>query len=214
MNQAHPLIPTPLYQGYRQFRDTTWRQKKSKFESVAAAQHPHTMIISCADARVDPATIFSAGPGDLFVSRNIAALVPPFEKGDGLHGVSAAIEFAVCTLAVKNVVVLGHGECGGIAACIASEQTPLQGKFVPPWVALAAPARDLVQEKFPHADAATRQRHTEHEAISLSLENLRQFDFIAERLATQTLNLHGAWYSVFEGRLAWRDPKDGSFATI
>ena len=214
MTSINEIIPSQLYNGYRQFRDSTWREKHAQFESVAKAQHPDVMIIGCADSRVDPATIFSSGPGELFTLRNIAAIVPPYEQGGGQHGVSAAIEFAVCALGVRHIVVLGHGQCGGVAASLASAKGPLDGEFVPKWVAMAEPVRDRVLREHKDAAPEEQQRHAEYGTINLSLENLQSFPFIRERIRSGDLTLHGAWYSVYEGRLRWRDPGTSQFENI
>ena len=109
--------PTPLLEGYQRFRKDGYPAQRSLYDELAEGQSPHTLIIACSDSRVDPAHIFGASPGDLFVVRNVANLVPPVDCDGGRHGVSAAIEFAVGTLEVQNIVVMGHGQCGGIAAC-------------------------------------------------------------------------------------------------
>src|SRR5215510_6090035 len=131
-------IPAGLAAGYQRFRRERYRAEAERYRALAKGQRPRTMIIACADSRADPATIFAAAPGELFVVRNVAALVPPFEEGGGYHGTSAAIEFAVSELAVPEIVVMGHGLCGGIAAALSVRST---GRFIGPWVELLAGIR-------------------------------------------------------------------------
>ena len=132
-------IPAGLAAGYRRFRRERYAAEAERYRALASGQRPRTMVIACADSRADPATIFSAAPGELFVVRNVAALVPPFEEGGGYHGTSAAIEFAVTELAVPDIVVMGHGLCGGIAAALAERP---RGRFIGPWVELLAGLRE------------------------------------------------------------------------
>ncbi len=180
------------------------------------------MIIACADSRVDPATIFGAAPGELFVARNVANLVPPFDASGGYHGTSAAIEFAVMGLQVEHLVVMGHARCGGIAACLAAaEHGPdgqqnaprAVGRFIDPWVKIAAPARSAVLARG-DSDPDAVQQALEYESIGLSLDNLRTFPFIAEAEQAGRLRLHGAWFAIRGGLLHWRNPENGCFAPV
>ena len=133
-----------LLQGYRAFRDGSYQQQAELYESLGKGQSPNVMIIGCADSRAEPADIFSAAPGQLFVVRNVANLVPPYEETDGLHGVSAALEFAVGSLKVGHIVVMGHGGCGGVNASLSAAEDRPVGQFVGPWVQLLDSARDEV----------------------------------------------------------------------
>src|SRR5262245_17565636 len=166
-----------LIAGYRRFRANRYREARSLFHTLKDGQQPATMIIACADSRADPAMIFDAAPGELFAVRNVAALVPPYDESGGLHGVSAALEFAVTILKVKQIVVMGHGGCGGIAASLsAADHRPL-GRFIAPWVELIADARD---EVINNATIPTRdwQETVEHRAVGQSLKNLMTFPFV------------------------------------
>lgn len=210
-------IPNALHEGYRRFRDKRYRDEAALYRRLAKQQTPHSLIIGCADSRVDPATIFAASPGELFVVRNIAALVPPYQADSGYHGTSAAIEFAATSLKVENIVVLGHGLCGGIAASLAAGENQPVGDFVGPWVDMLRPTRDalLVQAKKAGPDGGQNlQKALEHRAIEHSLGALLTFPFIAQAVDAQTLSLHGAWFSIAEGRLEWLDTADGTFAEI
>jgi carbonic anhydrase len=202
-----------LIAGYRRFRGRRYREARDLFRTLQETQRPATMIIACADSRADPAMIFDAAPGELFVVRNVAALVPPYEESSGLHGVSAALEFAVTVLKVKQVLVMGHGGCGGIAASLAAADHRPIGRFIAPWVEIAAEARDAVLND---ATIPTRdwQEAVEHGAVGQSLKNLMSFPFVRSGVETGALNLDGAWFSIGKGELHWRNPEDGAFSVV
>ena len=198
-----------LIDGYRRFRATAWPERRRLFEHLATrGQRPQLMVIACADSRVDPAMIFDAEPGDIFVVRNVANLVPPYAPNGSCHGTSAALEFGVLWLGVSHLVILGHGQCGGIRALLEGEPTPL-GDFFAPWIATAARARDRVLACSP----ADPQLAGEHAGIAVSLENVLTFPWIAERVADGRLRLHGAHFDVSTGVLAVRQA-DGSFVPV
>ena len=210
-----PAIET-LMAGYRRFRATRWPEERQEYETLSnAGQAPRVMIIGCADSRVDPATIFDTGPGEIFVVRNVANLVPPYEAGGGRHGVSAAVEFAVTTLRVSDIIVMGHGGCGGVNACLSAGHGHPVGEFIAPWVEIMAPARARVLETLgADADPATLVSALEHEAIGCSIDNLRSFAFVREAIEADALALHGAWFAVASGELHWRDPLTGQFDIV
>ena len=197
-----------LIDGYRRFRQETWPQQRARFEELAAqGQRPHTMVIACSDSRVDPQMIFSAGPGELFVVRNVANLVPPYMPDAAFHGTSAAVEFAVRVLGVRDLVVMGHALCGGIAAVIGGVP-PVAEDFVANWIGIAARARDVALRcDTPEA----RQEAGEHEAVRISLANLMTFPFVAEAVAAGRLRLSGAHFGVATGRLVLMDGESGTF---
>jgi carbonic anhydrase len=195
-----------LIHGYREFRATAWPQRRALFEELAArGQKPHTMVIACSDSRVDPTMIFNVGPGELFVVRNVANLVPPCMPDAAFHGTSAALEFGVTVLEVDDLIVLGHGMCGGIKALLNPAQAPRD--FVGPWMTIAARARDRVLA----CDPVDPQTTCEHEAIKVSLDNLMSFPWIAERVEDRSLRLHGASFDIRTGVLELLQP-DGTFA--
>lgn len=172
------------------------------------------MIIGCADSRVDPATIFAAGPGELFVARNVAALVPPYDESGGYHGTSASVEFAVQHLGITDILVMGHSFCGGIKAALATDAPPT-GRFLGPWVGLLSEKRDaMLADPDGPKDPAGIQNAMESLAVSLSIENLQTFPFVREAMAAGRLRLHGARFSIAEGELQWLDPKTGAFAAV
>jgi carbonic anhydrase len=202
-----------LISGYRRFRQGRYREAADTFRRLRDGQEPQTMIIACADSRADPSMIFDAAPGELFVVRNVAALVPPFERNVGLHGVSAALEFAVTRLKVRQIVVMGHGGCGGIAASLAAAADRPVGYFIAPWVEIAAGARDAVlgDESIKRADW---QEAVEHGAVGTSLANLMSFPFVQEAWESGELQLDGAWFSIGRGELHWRERATGKFEVV
>lgn len=203
-----------LVAGFKRFRHRYFEGENSVYRKLSqSGQSPKTLIIGCSDSRVDPAIISSASPGDLFVVRNVANLVPPFEENGGLHGVSSAIEFAVVNLKVENVVVLGHRQCGGIRALVNGVQDP-SSRFIARWVSIAEEARRIVFEKFKGADAETLCAHCELEAIRVSMKNLRTFPFVQQAVEERQMNLIGAYFDLEEGRLLELNEETGEFSPL
>lgn len=200
---------TALVEGYRRFRSDAYVKQKARFDALASeGQSPPVMIISCCDSRVDPATVFDTVPGQVFALRNVANLVPPFETGGGLHGVSAAIEFGVLGLGVSHIVVLGHAQCGGIKASLEGGDMEHSGhSFIDSWVDIVKTARDEVLARAP----ADPQRELELAAIKVSLANLRTFPFISEQENAGLLKLHGAYFGISDGVLHVLDEDKGIF---
>ena len=195
-----------LLPGYHRFRDTSWPEHRALFERLAAkGQRPHTMVIACSDSRVDPGMIFDAGPGELFVVRNVANLVPPFAPDGAYHGTSAALEFGVTVLGVQHLIVLGHGLCGGVAALLGDVEPA--GDFVGPWIRIAQRARTRALQ----CDTLEMQLAGEQAVVRVSLENLQTFPWVAERVADGRMQLHGAHFDVRSGVLAVMGA-DGEFA--
>ncbi|WP_425105326.1 carbonic anhydrase [Ancylobacter sp.] len=199
-----------LLDGYHRFRATGWPERKALFERLAAlGQKPQTLVIACSDSRVDPSMIFDAGPGELFVVRNVANLVPAYSTPDHQHhGTSAAIEFAVRVLEVREIVVLGHALCGGAGALI--DGAPPQAQdFLPDWIRIGGPARDIALNL--SDDPAERRTIVEYQCVKLSLRNLATFPWVRERLDDGRLALQGAYFAVATGVLE-RLGADGTFA--
>ncbi len=208
-------MPSNLARGYDLFRRQRYSTEVERYRALASGQQPETMVIACADSRVDPALIFNASPGELFVVRNVAALVPPCETNGSYHGTSAAIEFAVTGLRVKSIVVLGHGQCGGVAASLrAAGDGPSTGAFIGPWVAMLDSPRDEMIEHRPDLTAEDRQHALELLAVKQSLLNLTTFPFVAAALENGALELHGAWFSIGHGELRWLDHDSGAFDVV
>jgi carbonic anhydrase len=188
---------TKLTQGYRRFREDRWPSEKAEYEQLAKGQKPHTLIVACSDSRADPALIFDTAPGELFVVRNVANLVPPYEPDGKLHGVSAALEFGVNVLGVKQIVVMGHAGCGGVNAML--NGTPDNCRdFVEPWVQQAAPYVRRFAADYPAEQA---ECVAEEAGVRLSLDNLRTFPWIAEKEAKGDLSLIGLHFGIAQGIL-------------
>ena len=207
---------TQLIDGYRRFREEDWARERERWSELAEGQSPQVMILSCADSRVDPATIFNARPGEIFVARNIAGLAPPYETSSGYHGVSAALEFAVTQLKVAEILVMGHGLCGGCAAALTGQfddTAPGEGHFISDWVHMLDDASAKVRSRHAELD---REAYTdmEREAVKVSLANLRTFPWIAEREQAGELKLHGAHFAISEGRLYVLDEAEDHFRPV
>ncbi len=187
-----------LLEGYRRFRADVWPAERARYEALAKrGQRPETLVVACSDSRVDPQTVFGAAPGELFVVRNVAGLVPLYSPDAGYHGTSAALEFGVRVLKVARVVVLGHAQCGGIQAMV--EGAPEEGRdFVEPWMAIAEPV--LRSTPPPHA-AHDPLTHYETEVVRLSLANLATFPWIADAVAAGRLELQGFRFDIRSGAL-------------
>jgi carbonic anhydrase len=205
-----------LIDGYHRFRAKDWAHERERWSELAEGQSPQVMILSCADSRVDPAHIFDARPGEIFVVRNIAALAPPYETSRGFHGVSAALEFAVTQLEVGEILVMGHGLCGGCAAALTGQfdQTePGEGHFIADWVRMLDGARDDVRSNHRELDRSAFTE-MEREAVKVSLANLRTFPWIKEREEAGKLRLHGAHFAIAEGRLYVLDEAEDDFRPV
>lgn len=205
-----------LIAGYRAFRSGTYRQNVDRYQALAAQrQQPKALIIACCDSRADPAMIFQSDPGELFVVRNVANLVPPYEPDSHYHGTSAALEFGVKALKIKDVVVMGHAGCGGIEAlyddCCGKTAS---GDFIPSWISLAEPVARRMLEMHGELDRHTALRKLEQEAVVASLDRLRTFPFIKERENAGELQLHGWFYGIGTGILSVYEPEAGRFRDI
>jgi carbonic anhydrase len=206
-------FPARLEAGYRAFLDERQMDERQRYEMLARrGQKPEVMMIGCCDSRVSPEVVFDAGPGEIFVVRNVANLVPPFETGGEYHGTSAALEFAVQALQVEHIVVLGHARCGGVRA-FAEETAPLSpGDFIGKWMSLISPAAARIG---PRHEAAGEDggylRRLELAVIELSLANLMTFPCIRILVERGRLQLHGAYFGVADGVLLVRDPATGCF---
>ena len=187
-----------LLSGYRRFRQDHWPEARAEYEALAAdGQRPHTLVVACSDSRADPALIFDTAPGQLFVVRNVANLVPPYEPDGQLHGVSAALEFGVKVLGVSRIVVMGHAHCGGVNAML--NGTPENCRdFVAPWVAQGEPVVRRVAEAVEPDEV---EQAAEEAVVRLSIENLRTFPWIAEREAAGDLALTGLHFGIADGIL-------------
>lgn len=200
--------------GFRVFQKDYFGSHSAHFEPLKNGQSPKTMIIGCSDSRVDPALLTNSAPGDIFMVRNVANLVPPYETDDSLHGVSAALEFAVCILEVEHIIVLGHSQCGGIKTLMQGNCEAHGGTFISRWMSIAAPARDRIRAELAEKDADHQQYAAGQAAILLSIENLRSFPFINERVSQGSLSLHGWYFDLREGELLEYRADEGAFTAI
>lgn len=196
-------------EGYRRFRAGTWRNERARFDALSKfGQKPRALVISCSDSRTDPQMVFNAAPGEIFVIRNVANLVPPYGPDDQPHGSSAAIEFAVRVLKVPQIIVMGHAMCGGIQALLNGAPAEVSD-FVGQWVRVAEPARLRAMSAPPER----RQDFCEHESVRLSLENLMTFPWIEGAVRAGTLKLQGCFFDIRSGILE-RLSGDGAFHAI
>lgn len=203
-----------LVHGYGRFREGAWRNQHDRWEQLKVGQAPQVMVIACSDSRVDPAQIFDVDPGEIFVVRNVAALVPPFETTPGRHGVSAALEFAVQFLNVREVVVMGHGMCGGCQAALTRDlhgNEPGKGGFVAHWIDMLDDVREPIARDL-GTSGREAERAMELAAVKVSLANLRSFPCVREKEADGTLALRGAYFAISDGVLHLLDESTGEFS--
>ena len=204
-----------LVAGYGRFRQGEWQTERARWAELKDGQAPEVMVIACSDSRVDPAQIFDAGPGEIFVVRNVAAMVPPFETTMGQHGVSAAVEFAVQFLGVREIVVMGHGACGGCKAALTRDlygNALGEGGFVARWVSMLDDTRDRIVQTF-GSEGTEAELQMELAAVRQSLSNLRTFPFVAEKEQSGDLMLHGAHFAIADGILRRLDSNGGAFTS-
>ncbi|WP_157016572.1 carbonic anhydrase [Mesorhizobium xinjiangense] len=205
-------LPDRLLAGYRNFMGGRFAVETDRYRELAErGQTPETMVIACCDSRAAPETIFDTGPGELFVVRNVANLVPPYEPDGAHHSTSAALEFAVQSLKVKHIVVMGHGRCGGIRAALDPSAEPLSpGDFIGKWMGLVAPAAQAVSDNS-LMTGAERQTALERISIRYSISNLRTFPCVSLLEGKGKLSLHGAWFDISTGELWVMNRETGDF---
>lgn len=204
-----------LIEGYRRFRLGPYREQRERYDQLAQGQEPKVMVIACSDSRVDPSRVFDAAPGQMFVLRNIANLVPPMSAIAGQSSVAAALEYAVTSLEVHHIVVFGHARCGGIAAALAGDfDNPVAGRHVHAWMEFIAPARDAVRAAAALSPDIDAQRALEQASVRLSLANLRTYPFVAEAEAAGKVKLHGAIFDIGEGVLKLLEPGTDQFQPV
>lgn len=206
-----------LLEGYRRFRAGAYSQQRERYERLAGeGQSPKLMVIACSDSRVDPSQVFDVDPGEIFVVRNVAALVPPFETSPGHHGVSAALEFAVQFLKVRQIVVMGHGMCGGCKAALTQEMhgaEPGQGGFIADWIGMLDDVRGPIAHQH-GIEGRQAEREMELAAVRVSLANLMTFPCIQAKVAKGSLKLRGAFFAISDGVLHVMDGSTGEFAPV
>ena len=207
-----PHLPDHLLAGYRNFMNGRYSDARDRYRQLAEnGQSPHTLVIACSDSRAAPELIFDAGPGELFVIRNVANMVPPYEPDGHFHSTSAALEFAVQALKVSDIVVMGHGRCGGIRAALDTNSAPLSpGDFIGKWMSLIAPAAETVSSST-LMTATERQTALERISIRYSIANLRTFPCVSILEGKGRLTLSGAWFDISTGELWVMNKETGDF---
>ncbi|MBI3274865.1 MAG: carbonic anhydrase [Methylocystis sp.] len=225
MNEAGPsplpetVLPKHLADGYQMFLSGRFRQEQRRFRDLGEqGQRPKTMIIGCSDSRVAPEAIFDAGPGELFVIRNVGNLAPPYDPDERYHGTSAALEYAVMALKVRHVLVLGHAQCGGVQAFVANVTNPdapplSPGDFIGNWIKLLAPAAARAGA-IPNPPSAAYMERLARESIKQGLRNLRSFPMVEQLEQRGCLHLHGAYFGVMDGRLLALDEQRDAFVSV
>jgi len=207
-------LPEHLIDGYLAFRAGRLRDEQDRYRALAeSGQSPEVMVIGCCDSRVSPEVIFNSRPGELFVVRNVANLVPPYAPDGGAHGVSAALEFGIAALKIRHIVVLGHAHCGGVQA-FAEDAEPLSpGDFIGKWMSLMAPAMEQVG---PRGTMSREQYLTKLEQANVtnSLNNLLTFPRLRKLIERGEVTIHGAYFGVATGQLSVRDPQTGAFRPV
>ncbi|MCA9001676.1 MAG: carbonic anhydrase, partial [Planctomycetes bacterium] len=199
-----------LMKGYRRFRNGRYGEQARHYEEIAAAQRTNVMLIGCADSRVDPSDIFDTAPGELFTVRNVANLVAPCPGENAVLSVGAALEFAVCSLKVRHIVVMGHAGCGGVKACLDAGNGVKPSPRVGAWVEHLEPARKKALAENP----ADPQLALEWAGVRQSLTNLETYPFVKEAIDAGELFLHGAWFGIVRGELSWLEPEEDTFHVV
>ncbi|TCD13858.1 carbonic anhydrase [Oricola cellulosilytica] len=222
-------FPKNLLEGYQNFLDGTYSQRSDRYKELALkGQNPETLVIACCDSRAAPEIVFDSGPGEIFVLRNVANLVPPYNAEGRYRSSVAAIEFAVVSLGVRHIVVMGHGRCGGVAAALDERRKALdEGDAIGHWISLLDPAIEAAAKggessSCDHAhdpgagkeasEADLRRTAVERMSVSKSIGNLRTFPYVRDREESGALTLHGAWFDISEGVLWVYDPDNETFA--
>lgn len=205
--------PEQLISGFQRFREQHFASDNALYSNlVAYGQTPKTLVVGCCDSRVDPALIMDCAPGDLFVIRNVANLVPPAESSNsGHHGTSAALEFGVRNLQVEHIIVLGHAHCGGIRTLVETGGINKPDSFIDDWMHLVESARAEVSAEMPEAPLEAKVRSCEQRAILVSLRNLMTFPWVRERVENSTLTLHGWYFDIEQGQLLRYNQATGAF---
>lgn len=198
--------------GFKRFKEKYFQEDLDLFEQLRQGQSPKALIVACADSRVDPALLTGAEPGDLFVVRNVANLVPRYQPGGGITSVPAALEFGVLSLEVEHIIVLGHAKCGGIQALM--HGTGPNDEFIGKWVNIAQPARERVLAELPSKPPALQARACEQAGILVSLENLMTYPWIAQRVTAGAMHLHGWYFDMEQGALLRYNPSRNAFESV
>ena len=200
--------------GFRGFQEEYFHEDRELFDCLKQGQRPKVVLIGCSDSRVDPSMMVRSEPGDLFIVRNVANLVPPCEHDSAYHGVSAALEYAVCHLEVEHIIVLGHSNCGGIRSLMEGIPADKNGEYISKWVSIAERAKQQVLENFAGDSPERQAKACEHASILVSLENLLTFPWVRERVDAGKLDLHGWYFDIESGNLYSYHPASGEFTLL
>ena len=204
-----------LIDGFKRFQQCYFGDDRKLYDSMITGQPAKTMMIACCDSRVDPAIVTDCDPGDLFIVRNVANLVPPSEQDSTHHGTSAALEFATNNLEVENIIIMGHANCGGIKALWDDDGSgEAQTQFIHRWVSIAKPAKDWVFNHLSQSSNENKIKACEQRAILESLANLMTFGCIREKVEQGSLTLHGWYFDIPKGQLLCFDPQTGAFEVV
>ena len=208
---AHDLLKR-FSAGFQRFQKTWYCPDNNLYEELRLAQHPYALVIACSASRVDPVFLLDATPGDLFVIRNVANLIPPYEPDSHHHGVSAALEYAVRHLRIEHIIVMGHAHCGGFTSLL--EISHSDDEFLNIWMSLACRAKAEVDRTLPHASAEERQRACEMWGVRFSLENLMGYPWIRKAVEEEELSLHGLYFDMSTGELLSFDREQDAFLPL
>ncbi len=203
-----------LIKGFKRFQKNYFKSDDALFEQLRQCQKPKVLLVGCSDSRVDPAILTDCQPGDLFIIRNVANLIPPYEPDARYHGVSSGIEYAVRFLQVEHVIVMGHSHCGGIEALLRSTAESPVGEFIDHWVDIARPAKEKVLQELASKPFDKQARACEQASIMISLENLLTFPWLAERVEAEQLALHGWYFDLDAGQMLAYHPETGEFEQL
>ncbi|MBL4647433.1 MAG: carbonic anhydrase [Gammaproteobacteria bacterium] len=203
-----------LITGYKQFKSQYFEQSKTFDNLVQDGQKPKVLAIACCDSRVDPAIVTGCKPGELFVVRNVANLVPPFSANPQHHGTSAALEFGVINLGVSDIILFGHSHCGGIRALIEAPEERSPSNFINAWMDIAIPAKQHVLQQYPHCSLDQQAYHCEKKSLGISLNNLLTFPWIKQRVAAQQLFLHVWYFNLATGAIETYQPASDNWTEL
>ncbi|MBL6958691.1 MAG: carbonic anhydrase [Rhodospirillales bacterium] len=204
-----------LIDGFKGFQSGYFKEHSSQFKKlVSEGQSPKVALVACSDSRVDPAIVLSVEPGQIFMVRNVANIVPPYEGEGTYHGTIAALEYAVRGLTVEHIIVMGHAHCGGIQALMeGGVPEDWEQSYIPKWMSLVDSAKQRVEATLPDAPIDVKLRQCEKEAVHVSLENMMTFPWIEQKVEERTLNLHGWYVDIGKGELLVYDPVNASFVS-
>lgn len=203
-----------LIKGFKRFQKNYFKSDDALFDQLRQGQKPKVLLIGCSDSRVDPAILTDCQPGDLFIIRNVANLIPPYEPDARYHGVSSGVEYAVRFLQVEHIIVMGHSHCGGIEALLRSTAESPIGEFIDHWVDIARPAKEKVLQELAAKSFDKQARACEQASIMISLENLLTFPWLAERVRDEKLALHGWYFDLEAGQMLGYHPDTGEFEEL